>query len=36
VIQLGRHIAAVESIKKASSPAVVVEILRSAEELFEG
>jgi PTS system nitrogen regulatory IIA component len=36
VIQLGRHIAAVESIKKASSTAVVVEVLRSAEELFEG
>jgi excisionase family DNA binding protein len=36
VIQLGRHMAAIESIKKAVSPAVVVEVLRSAEEFFEG
>ena len=32
VIQLGRHIAAIESIKKATSVAAVQEILRSAEE----
>ena len=36
VIQLGRHLAAIESIKKAVSPAVVSEILRSSEEFFEG
>jgi len=36
VIQLGRHLAAIESIKKAVSPAVVTEILRSSEEFFEG
>ena len=36
VIQLGRHIAAIESIKKAASQAAVTEILRSSEEFFEG
>jgi len=36
LIQVGRHITAVESIKKATSPAAVTEALKAADMSFEG
>ena len=36
VIELGRHLAAIESVKRAPTPEAVTDILRNAEAYFEG